>query len=216
MLRFVILASGLAAGLGFPAAAVPPASPDAPPVVAAAAQARIDAPDTVDPGAKVEIFVFADRTEGQLQLWGPVTEQGTGGLLKTVGVEGTTVILEAPEEPGTYRLRFLGLNDRVRATRTLDVAATPVTLSVPEQLGIGLPAEIRWRGPARPGDMLQIVDPRTGAVLSETPAVGERGAENVAVLQAPLEPGAYRVRYWSGLKQATLRALPVRVVPDRA
>lgn len=228
MPKLIVMAAGLAtlfasaaAGTAAAAPAAAPAAPseapsEAPPVMLAAAEARIDVPDTVDPGAKTEIFVFADRTEGQLQLWGPVTEQGTGALLKSVAVEGTTVIMEAPEDPGTYQLRFLGLDNRLRATKTLDVAATPVMLSVPEQLGIGLPAEVRWRGPARPRDMLQIVDPRTDAVVSETPAVGEPGAENVAVLQAPSEPGAYQVRYWSGLKATTLRALPVSVLPDRA
>ena len=178
--------------------------------------ASIHAPSTVDPGASVAVTVPGGRADGRIEVWGPVSESGRGSLLNSVPATDT-VSLMAPRRPGSYELRYVSPNGAVRARTILDVAATPVTLSVPEQMSAGLDTKVRWRGPGNPGDMLQIVDPASGAVVSEAPAVAAvPGDKTETVLRAPEELGEYRLRYWSASRNAVLRALPVRVVQGNA
>jgi len=91
------------------------------------------------------------------------------------------------------------------------VAASPVTLSISGAIGAGLDNPVTWRGPGGPGDMIQIYDPAAGAVVSEAPAIGQMGADNVTMIRAPERFGGYELRYWSGSRHAALRMLPIVV-----
>lgn len=176
------------------------------------ARAFIEAPDTVDPWQAVSVSILDGKTGGRLELWGIVAQGGMRERLGSVAVEGTVVRVTAPGDPGSYQLRYVSADGRLRASQPLEVAALPIVLSVPEQMRAGREAEVRWRGPARAGDMLRIIDPDTGVVLSEVPASGRPGLENVTVLPAPGEVGAYALEYWSGERGATLRRLSMSVI----
>lgn len=178
--------------------------------------AGIDAPSTVDPGASVMVTLSAPRAGGRIELWGPVTQSGRGTLLGAVPATGATGSLTAPARPGSYELRQVGPGGSVLARKTLDVAAVPVILSAPRQLSAGLDSPIVWRGPGAPGDRLRLVDPASGAVVAEAPAVGTPGGENVTEMRAPETLGDYRLQYWSGTRNAVLRTLGVSVVRGRA
>lgn len=180
-----------------------------------AAGASVEGPFTVDPGQTVEMTITGGVAGGRLELWGPVTRSGRGELLAGGEAASGKIPVTAPNQPGSYELRYLAPSGALLARRSFDVAAVPVTLSVPEQLGAGIPGEVRWRGPAGPGDRLQIVDPATGAVLSETAAEGAPGAENSAMIRGPEAIGDYHLRYLSGARGAVLLVLPIRVGPSR-
>lgn len=175
----------------------------------------IRAPSTVDPGASVMVTVPDARTTGRIELWGPVTQSGRGSMIDRVPAAGS-VSFVAPSRPGSYELRHVGPGGEVLARTTLDVAAVPVTLSVPEKMSAGIEARVRWRGPAEPGDALQIVNPATGIVLEEVPAVGVPGDETETVMPAPDRTGEFHLRYWSASRNAALRSLPVEVVSGNA
>lgn len=175
------------------------------------ARAFIEAPDTVDPGQAVSASILDGKTGGRLELWTVAARSGKPERLGSVAVQGTVVGMTAPGEPGSYQLRYISADGRLRTSQPLEVAAHPIVLSVPEQMRAGREAEVRWRGPARPGDTLRIIDPDTGAVLSEASASGRPGLENVTALPAPGQVGAYTLEYLSGERQATLRRLPISV-----
>lgn len=175
------------------------------------AQAVIDAPETVDPGQAVSVSILDQKTGGQLELWSIASQEGKRERLGSIAVDGAVVKMTAPSDPGSYQLRYVNADGRLRGSQALEVAALPIVLSVPEQMRAGREAEVRWRGPARPGDMIRIIDPDTGAVLSEAPASGKPGTENVTVLPAPKQIGAYALEYRSGERAATLRRLPISV-----
>lgn len=177
--------------------------------------AEIAAPSTVDPGATVVIELSDASPGGLVEIWGPITQEGRGGQLGSVPATNSFATLTAPSRPGSYELRYVTPAGAVQARRMLDVASVPILLSVPHQLGAGIPGQVRWRGPARPGDRLQIVDPATGAVVSEAPAEGTPGAENATMLRAPQAMGDYHLRYVTGARNAVLRVLPIRVGPAR-
>lgn len=177
--------------------------------------ASIEGPWTVDPGQTVDMTIEDGVAGGRLEIWGPVTQDGRGSLLASGDAAGGSVPVTAPNRSGSYELRYVAPSGALLARREFEVAGVPVILSVPQQLGAGIPGEVRWRGPAAPGDMIQIVDPDSGAVISETAAEGTAGAENFAVIRAPVEIGDYHLRYVSGAQSAVLRVLPIRVGPSR-
>lgn len=179
------------------------------------ANVAIEAPWTVDPGAKLEVAI-SGGSGGRLEIWGPITQHGRGNMLAAGRVPGSSVPITAPNAPGSYELRYLGPSGELLARRSFEVAAVPIRLWLPLQLGLGVPGEVRWRGPARPGDAIQIVDPATGAVVSEAAAEGTPGAENVTVIQGPPNPGQYALRYVSHERGAVLRVLPISVGPSRS
>lgn len=182
------------------------------PLVRAGA-AAIDAPWTVDPGQSVDVSIAGAVPGGRLEIWGPVRQGNGGRMLAGAEVSGVSVPVTAPNLPGSYVLRYLGPHGEILARRDFEVAAVPVRLSVPEQFGTGVPGQIRWRGPARPGDMLRIVNPASGAVISEAPAEGVAGAENVTTLRGPAQAGEYQLQYVSRERGSVLRALPITVGP---
>lgn len=181
------------------------------PVLLIADQIKLDAPETVDPGAQVAVTISGGQSGGRIELWGPVTQSGKGGQIDSAAEAAGSAMLVAPEVPGTYELRYVNAANKLLAKLTLDVAALPITLSAAHGLGAGIDTPVEWRGPANPGDMIQIYDPAGGAVISEVPAEGRPGVINVAVLRGPEALGDYQIRYWSGTRQAVLRSLPVTV-----
>ncbi len=172
-------------------------------------------PWTVDPGAKLEVAI-SGGSGGRLEIWGPITQHGRGDMLAGGAVPGNRVPITAPNAPGSYELRYLGPTGELLAQRSFEVAAVPIRLWLPLQLGVGAPGEVRWRGPARPGDAIQIVDPATGSVVSETAAEGTPGAENITMIEGPPRAGQYALRYVSRERGAVLRVLPISVGPWRS
>lgn len=182
--------------------------------------AGIEAPSTVDPGDNVVVRLSPARSGGRLEIWGPVTGPvgniNPGARLDSIEAAGGSVSINAPTQPGSYQLRYVAASGATLARRELEVAAVPVTLSVPQEMAAGLDTRIVWQGPADPRDMLRIVDPASSAVLSQAPADGTPGARNETMLRAPERLGDYRLQYWSGARQSVLRSLPVTVVRGNA
>jgi Ca-activated chloride channel family protein len=182
------------------------------PVLRVADHLTISAPETVDPGATITVTISGSRPGGRIELWGPVvTRSDKGGFIDSVAEPGAFAVLTAPATPGSYELRYVSSTETVLARQALDVAAVPIMLSAPHSLGPGIGNEIEWRGPASPGDMIQVYDPTSRAVLSEVPAEGRPGAVNIAVLRGPERMGEFQIRYWSGTRQAVLRSLAVTI-----
>ena len=195
----------------FPAASADAATPETKTVVIFAAGAvSIEAPITVDPGAAVAVTV-SGASGGRIELWGPVTSSGAGSKIAEMGGVTGPVKLNAPHAPGSYELRYFTAAGEMADRKAIDVAAVPITLSVPQSIGAGVESMVEWRGPARPGDMLQIVDPATGEVLSEVSAEGAPGALNTTMIRGPERSGNVELRYWSGPAQASLRSLATTV-----
>ena len=182
------------------------------PIVEAAA-ATIEAPSTVDPGAHVNVVIAGAAPGGRLEIWGPVTQGGRGSMLAGGEVRGTSVPITAPRVPGSYELRYMSASGAMLARRSLDVAAVPIVLSVPERFSAGVPGTVRWQGPAGRGDRLQIVDPSSGNVVSQVEVKGKPFGWNSTVIHAPAQPGKYLLRYVDG-RGAVLRALSVMVGPS--
>lgn len=176
-----------------------------------AAGTAIQVPGTVDPGQPVAVILEDGQGAGSLEVRGPDRGQGADRWVAAYPVAGSALTLLAPDEPGTYELRWLDPAGKLLARRRFDVAAQPVSLTAPQSLGAGYDERIGWTGPGAPGDMIQIYDPTSGRVLAEAPAVGTPGAHNATLIHTPDWRGPAKLRYWHGASGAALRSLDITI-----
>ncbi len=155
----------------------------------------IDAPETVDPGQQVSVSVPGAAQGASVEVWGPVGEAGKGQRLASAPLAGGTALVTAPLVSASYELRYVDANGSTRAHRAFEVAASPVMLEVPVEVNANATMQVTWRGPAKAGDMLQIVDPATGMVLQSTPVAGDPGSPNLSQLSVPDHSGPLELRY---------------------
>ena len=126
--------------------------------------------------------------------------------------EGNTLKFNAPIEPGTYELRYQ--SDReggVFARQTFTVIPTTITLNAPDSIVAGTEFTVNWTGPDGQRDYITIVpaDAPEGTYKSykytrEGPSLN---------LIAPIEAGAYEIRYQSDRESGVFARIPVTVTP---
>lgn len=126
---------------------------------------------------------------------------------------GNAVSVTLPLEDGTYEIAYLNAEGGILDTDTLTVTPNAYAFDLPEQVPAGGTVEIHWSGPDHPGDYITLVPEGTpeGDWLDyEYTAVG-----NPILLQAPLDPGLYEIRYSSDKADPnpTLYADTIRVIP---
>ncbi len=107
---------------------------------------------------------------------------------------------------GSYELRILeGPQDgpwAVVGHRPWAPVRPPVLVNVPETVETGTPFEIRWQGPALPGDRIELLRTEPPGPAS-TVCIRVLAQKGRTVVRAPFEPGTYRVRYLLGPVHAT-------------
>lgn len=156
----------------------------------------------------------------QVQVEGP---GGSGDMLRFADEDGTVLKgsyayvgnarngalnLTAPLEPGNYAVVYL--TDReVVATFPVTVLPVQATLTAPSSVGISGSIEIAFEGPLNKGDYLQFVDADGEPVRGHYTYVGNAKG-GIANLRAPVDPGAYRVAYFTG--RLDIGSAPIRVV----
>ncbi len=130
--------------------------------------------------------------------------------------EAGEVDLRVPDQPGALEVRYhLSLPEG--GTRV--IGRSPVftsrvasaTLEAPAEVAAGSAFEVAWSGPDNARDYLTIVPVGAAEGSYQSYAYTDRGSPGT--LTAPIEPGAYEVRYVTGQASATLASLPVVVSP---
>ncbi len=133
------------------------------------------------------------------------------------GFERREASLQAPTEPGSYLLRYFnGENGEVLAERAIEVVAAEVSLDAPDEVDMGRPFTVRWQGPGAVRDDLQIIAAGDTRVIRRQRLNQDRGfANKEASITAPIAPGSYRLRYYSGTDDRALveRNFRVRAIP---
>ncbi|MEO1494576.1 MAG: VWA domain-containing protein [Pseudomonadota bacterium] len=166
--------------------------------------------DWIGPGARYD----------DLEIWDMSANGGAGKKLFSRrlvqdDIQNQRATMSAPAKPGTYELRYWnGENKMVLAAIPLEVGALDVSLDAPEQIGQGLELNVAWQGPGARYDDVQIFDPSVGGAgkVLRSARVG-RTDEQQVTLAAPVQPGAYELRYWNGESRAVLATRPIEVVP---
>jgi len=130
--------------------------------------------------------------------------------------QGPTLELTAPDEPGSYELRYsTGKGYLTLARASVTVEAVTGTITGPAQAVAGETFKVSWKGPDNPRNYLHIVAKGaregafTGSYFYTTPK------NNPGNLVAPLTPGEYELRFSTGEKSLTLARAAIQVVPGK-
>ena len=178
------------------------------------ATATLETPDRVDAGAELEV-----RWTGPANARDFISLDPAGAPDRAYGkysyLRSNPVTLTAPDEPGTYEVRYhLARSYRVLASSVIEVAGVSAQLEHPETAGAGGRLEVRWTGPANARDYISI-DP-VGAPDSTYGDYAYVARGNPVVLPVPETAGPFEVRYHSGQSNAVLASSALRVAPTSA
>jgi Ca-activated chloride channel family protein len=181
-----------------------------------AAEVSLQGPERVDMGRRFSVqWQGPGAVRDDLLIAEPGAERPLRRqrLNQDRGFAERTVSITAPIRPGSYELRyFSGVDNRVLATRSVEVIEIPLSLDAPRQVEAGARFSVRWQGPGAVRDDLQIVDAVSGKVLRRQRLNQDRGFENGEVsLTAPEQAGEYLLRYWNGESSTGLLDRPLRV-----
>jgi Ca-activated chloride channel family protein len=129
--------------------------------------------------------------------------------------DGSTVVMDAPEEPGNYELRYIqGQSYTVLATRELRVLPVTATLTAPAEIPSGGALEVSWTGPGNRVDHVAVAAPGDPPQSSHQYRYTRDGS--TLTLDAPEAPGRYEIRYIQGQSYQVLATRELRVLPVTA
>ncbi|HWJ75259.1 MAG TPA: VWA domain-containing protein [Kaistia sp.] len=174
--------------------------------------ASLDAPAKVVQSDVFEVGYDGPKDkDDRIQISWPGLPPGSEIRSVLASPKGTKRSLTAPAEAGTYELRYYHPElNAVLATRVLDVAMRPVTVSAPARVPAGTPMTIGWTGPAAASDAIWITAANSETELA---SVGVRHNFKPVMLDAPLEPGLYEVHYHSAADNNTAAKVQFTVDP---
>ena len=177
-----------------------------------AAAATLEAPANVQAGADFEVtWTGPDNERDFITIVAADAPERTYKTYQYTS-RGNPVVLMAPDEAGAYEIRYLtGGLYKTLAALPITVGGTEATVQVPEQVTAREVFEVAWSGPNNRLDYVGVfAEGATSNVLGSY-AYTRRG--NPVQIKAPVEPGAYEVRYITGQTDKALASVPLTVVP---
>lgn len=174
-------------------------------------QATLTAPESVAAGASFELsWTGPNNAQDFVTLVATGTAEGTYARYVYTS-QGPKLTMSAPDEPGSYELRYLmGLSPyRTLGSIPLTVTGVSASLDMPATVAAGSAMEINWQGPDNTRDFITVVPAGTADKQYAAYVYTNKGSP--ARLLAPEIPGDYEVRYLTGQDYATLAAFPFTV-----
>jgi Ca-activated chloride channel family protein len=151
------------------------------------------------PGANQDYITIAasDAPSEDYLSWSPTSE-------------GPSLRLRAPNQPGSYEVRYVRAADgEVLARHPIEVVVVAIGLRAPEEVIAGTRFEVGWTGTAREGDYVTIT--RRAAPDGRHLDWSYTSTGPPISLAAPFKPGDYEVRYISGDDLTVIATIPLRV-----
>lgn len=180
------------------------------PVRVTPASAELQAPDTmmIDTGVEIN-WTGPDNEDDYITVVEKGAPQGSY-LAYTYTREGSPLVVNVPETPGRYELRYvMGQSKRILARAPLTVMPLSARLQAPADTTAGASLRIRWQGPNHPKDFIAIAREGAPSDAYESRALSRAG--HPAALFAPSAPGTYEVRYVMAAEDSILATAPLHV-----
>ena len=175
-----------------------------------AATATLDAPAEVGGGAAFEVAWSGPDNQGDFLTIVPAGAEEGAFRDYAYTAEGSPARLTAPQEAGAYELRYVTAQvGSTLARRAIAVVAATASLTAPAQVPAGAAFEVAWSGPDNEGDYVTIVP--VGTAEGEYGSYANTAHGSPATLTAPIDAGAYEVRYVAGQDQSTVASARVAV-----
>ncbi len=165
--------------------------------------ATVEAPESIDAGAALPVLWSGPDNYHDFITIVPFgeAERKYGKYVYTA--RGNPAQLRAPDEPGTYEIRYLtGQNYRTLASTTFIVSSTQSSLQFPASVSAGASFEVTWTGPDNAQDYIGLFPGGGSKHDYLSYAYTKKGSP--LTMRAPDTPGAYEVRYVTGQSQTSL------------
>lgn len=173
--------------------------------------ATVAAPESVPAGTTFDVAWTGPALDGDfVTVVAAGADDGAYASYQYAAATGSPTQLVASPEPGRYEVRYVtGGAGTVLARAAFDVVASAATLTAPDEVVAGAGFEVSWTGPNGPRDYVTVVPAgaEVGAYLDYR--YTEDGSP--VSLTAPIEPGAYEVRYVVGQDDRTLTSAAIQV-----
>ncbi len=179
----------------------------------------VQAPSQVDAGAKFEVtWTGPDNPQDFIALSKPDGSKKERRWIKYVYTKsGSPAKLTAPDEPGTYEIRYrTGVKYYTLATATVVVTGTTATVDAPATVQAGAKFEVIWTGPDNAQDFISLRDLEGSEKERRWIKYVYTKKGSPAKLTAPDEPGTYEIAYRTGAKYYTLAATNIVVTGNTA
>ena len=185
------------------------------PIAVTAVSATLDAPPAIGAGAAIEIsWIGPDNQNDFITIVPANAKEGTYGDY-TYTRKGTPLEVRAPDEPGSYELRYVSAQSNVTlAVLPITVTAVSATLGAPPLANAGAGVEVSWTGPDNQNDFVTVVV--TGEKEGKHGNYTYTRKGNPLVVRMPETPGSYELRYVTGQSKQTLVRLPITLAPVAA
>ena len=182
------------------------------PLTVGGVQASLTAPSEVQAGGSVEVtwegpngtgdYISLDTLGAPESVYGAYTYTRVGSPLP----------LRVPDRPGPYVIRYhMGQSDAVIGSVEVTVLPNTATVSAAGAVVGGTEFPVEWTGPSNAVDFVTIVP--AGADRREHLDYAYTREGTPVTLRAPLDPGAYELRYMTGQSLQVLASAPVEVTP---
>jgi len=176
---------------------------------------RLGAPVTVPGGADFEVTWSGPAASfDEIQIAPAPTPDGSRIEYARATDPALPAVLTAPLQTGQYELRYWSSRSKtVMARRPISVSAVSAAIEAPASIEGGAPLTVQWSGPGARFDEIHIAP--AGAANGEAATRADIGTGGKVTLSAPLSPGSYEARYWSGTWRAVLARRALTVLAPR-
>ena len=174
--------------------------------------ASLMAPEQVSAGGKVSVRWEGPDGRGDYISIDPPDADDRKYLQYSYTKTGNPVTIQVPEVAGRYEIRYhQGQRRTVLARIPFEVVANQATISGPPSVAGGAEFQVQWTGPENAADYVTIVPAAAPARDYLDYHYVKHGSPGTLV--APLAPGAYELRYLTGLTRGILAQVAIEVTP---
>jgi hypothetical protein len=174
--------------------------------------ATLEAPAQVQAGGEIAVSWQGPGGQGDYISIDPPDSPARDYIQYRYTRSGSPAVIRIPEEAGRYEIRYhQGQKRTVLARIPLEVLANEATVNGPASAAGGSDFTVQWTGPNNSGDYITIVPEGARAREYLSYYYTKRGSPGT--LEAPLEPGAYELRYMTGQSRGILARVAIEVTP---
>ena len=171
-------------------------------------EVTLDFPQSVPAGSDFQVTWSGPDAAGDNVQIGPVGETRYSTYSYTD--RGNPVTLTAPNEPGTYEVRYKFRDREVIATREITVSEVTGGLVAPETAVAGSTISVGWDGPDYDRDYISVAEVGSGTSYENYTYTS---AGNPLQLLLPVEPGDYEIRYQLAQGNEVFQTVPITLTP---
>jgi Ca-activated chloride channel family protein len=177
--------------------------------------ATVSAPEEVAAGSEFEVEWTGPRNGADLvRIFSEGGEETFDYAYTYRDRDISPAKLTAPEDPGTYEIRYFTKGKNTLAITTVTVVTVEATISAPNEVAAGSEFNVGWSGPKNKNDMVRVFSADGEKLFDFAYTYRDRDA-SPASITAPEMPGRYEIRYYTSGKK-TLASAAFTVVAVEA